>query len=417
MVEEQSETIYSFLPHDLIDDINIENENTDAESPLKDPIEEKKAKVINSNLSNNFSLGNFAHDAFDCSSLYKAFPMCCPIKNFIESNPINSHSMYHQFLFRLNTSLSNTIMSYSGSQYLQKMLNYMSDEDISDLLQKVSKDLTGIMCNCYGNYLIQKIIKNANVHQRIFILTMIQSNFIQIAKNPSGTHCLQTFIDGITTKEEERLIKKYIKNHLLDLSFNPSGTHIIQKLLTNISQTNRNYIIKFIISNFFLLSKNLNGATVIKKFIAETSNTKISSLVIAMIEVNYLEMCKDQYANYVIQFVLEIYGYNQCKKIIENILYNIVSLGQEKYSSNVIDKVTIQIKNNNMGQFEQLIRFVLLTKANFNRLNNSKYGQYVLINIIKMISPQCKNLIKTVLISDIEFCETIKCSKVFNFLM
>ena len=416
MVEEQNEIIYSFLPHDLIDDINIENENTDAESPLEDPVQESKAKSFQKDF-NNFSLGRFAQDAFDCSSLYKAFPLCCPIKQYIERNPINNQSIYHQFLSRLNTSLSNTIMSYSGSQYLQKMLSFMSNEDISELLQTVSRDLTDIMCNCYGNYFIQKIIKNANFHQRIFILTMIQNDFIQIAKNPSGTHCLQTFIDGITTKEEERLIKKSVKTHLLDLSFNPSGTHIVQKLLTNISQVNRNYIVKFILSNFFLLCKNLNGATVIKKFIAETSNTKISSLIISMLEVNFLEMCKDQYANYVIQFALEIYGYNQCKNIVNNILNNIVSLGQEKYSSNVIDKVTIQIKHNNMGQFEQLIRYVLLTKANFNRLNNSKYGQYVLINIIKMLSPECKNIIKAVLINDIEFCETIKCSKVFNFLM
>ena len=74
-----------------------------------------------------------------------------------------------------------------------------------------------------------------------------------------------------------------------------------------------------------------------------------------MLEVNYLSMCKDQYANYVIQFAIEIYGYNNCIKIIENILNNIVSLSQEKYSSNVIDKVTIQVKTNNKKHFEKLV--------------------------------------------------------------
>ena len=52
MVEEQNEIIYSFLPHDLIDDINIENENTDAESPLEDPVQESKAKSFQKDFNN-----------------------------------------------------------------------------------------------------------------------------------------------------------------------------------------------------------------------------------------------------------------------------------------------------------------------------------------------------------------------------
>ncbi len=47
---------------------------------------------------------------------------------------------------------------------------------------------------------------------------------------------------------------------------------------------------------------------------------------------------------------------------------------------------------------------------------NNKSRNYVLINIIKMISPQCRNVIKAMLIKDSEFSTLIKCSKVFYFL-
>ena len=90
-------------------------------------------------------------------------------------------------------------------------------------------------------------------------------------------------------------------------------------------------------------------------------------------------------------------------------------MGVEKYSSNVIDKIVVQLKLNNLNQFQQLVSFLFLSKANFYQFNSSKFGQYVLINIIKLISPQYKHLIRNTLINDIQFCES-KCKKVLKCL-
>ena len=174
-------------------------------------------------------------------------------------------------------------------------------------------------------------------------------------------------------------------------------------------------MVNFIISHFILLSKNLNGATVIKKFIAEISGTKISTIVLSIIEQAFFDMCTDQYANYVIQYAIDTFGYNQCKSVIDRILNSILLLGLEKYSSNVIDKIILQIKQNNLYQFEKLISFLFFSKSNFNQFNNNKYGQYVLINVIKLMSPMRKSMIKNTLINDIQFCEN-KCSKVIKYL-
>ena len=128
------------------------------------------------------------------------------------------------------------------------------------MLTIIRGSIPEIMCNCCGNYVMQKIIKIANVPQRLFILHMIEQNFCSVAKNTAGTHCIQTFIDGISTKEEEDVIKRIIKGNLLDLSFNSNATHIIQQLLSNITTNKRKYLVKFLLSHLLILSKNLNGA-------------------------------------------------------------------------------------------------------------------------------------------------------------
>ena len=429
-MEEQSE-IYTYLPHDLISDINIQSENTDVETPFEQKIiltknekiniKDKDTNALNSTIKDkntNFKLGNLSIGSFDYNSNF--FPPThdsneYPIQNYFNSNPINNETMFHQFLSKLSSPLANVIMSYQGSQYLQKMLPLMDSSSMSEMLTIIGQNIKDIMCNCYGNYLMQKIIKIANIPQRLYILYSIQPHFIVISKNISGTHCIQTFIDGISTKEEEDIIKKSIKGNLLDLSFNSNSTHIIQRLISNITTNKRKYLINFIISNFILLSKNLNGATVIKKFIAEISGTKLSSIVVSIIEKAFFDMCTDQYANYVIQYAIDTFGYNKCKSVIDRILNSILLLGLEKYSSNVIDKIILQIKQNDLYQFENLISFLFFSKSNFNQFNNNKYGQYVLINVLKLMSPMHISMIKHTLINDIQFCEN-KSSKVLKYL-
>ena len=429
-MEEQSE-IYTYLPHDLISDINIQSENTDVETPFEQKIiltknekiniKDKDTNALNSTIKDkntNFKLGSLSIDSFDYNSNF--FPPThdsneYPIQNYFNSNPINNETMFHQFLSKLSSPLANVIMSYQGSQYLQKMLPLMDSSSMSEMLTIIGQNIKDIMCNCYGNYLMQKIIKSANIPQRLYILYSIQPHFILVAKNISGTHCIQTFIDGISTKEEEDIIKKSIKGNLLDLSFNSNSTHIIQRLISNITTNKRKYLINFIISNFILLSKNLNGATVIKKFIAEISGTKLSSIVVSIIEKSFFDMCTDQYANYVIQYAIDTFGYNKCKSVIDRILNSILLLGLEKYSSNVIDKIIFQIKQNDLYQFENLISFLFFSKSNFNQFNNNKYGQYVLINVLKLMSPMHISMIKHTLINDIQFCEN-KSSKVLKYL-
>ena len=413
--------ISSFLPKDLLYDLELPNDE-----PKKNESKKIEKKELSSQLIpqiNIFQINNIfdtpaqiKRNSMECSTEYidkfnqenfdrKNYTKIIHTTNIIKiNNNINNNNIddnNNNNIFSIKTflkdnqnSLINIIMSYSGSHYLQKnIINYLTNDDINFLLNIISNNLIEILCNSYGNYFMQKIIQKSDKNQRLFILNKIKGNFINICKDNCGNHCIQMIIENINSKEEEKIIKFYIKKNLMELSLNTNSTYIIQKLTSKIYEKGRNYLIKFITFNFINLSFNINGASICKKFILETKNNQIIILILNQIENNIIKMCKDQYSNYVVQFAFENYGYKLCYKIINIILNNFLNLSVNKYSSNVIDKVVVMLKQNNFYNYFQLLNFVFFNIDNFDILNKNKYGQYVMINLFKICPVQCKNFI------------------------
>ena len=413
----------SFLPHDLIDD--IDNESYDSTEEISKIMNRQdEMSQFNLNFQNQIQEEHFNH----CQS-YSNLPFLPFYQNFhFEKNNnsipnvrsmddmqknfyMNNNQNYNffnynngfnfkDFLYFNKNNITSLIMSYSGSHFLQKIILHISNEELDLLLNLIINQLKIIMCNSYGNYFLQKIIKKSNKEQRIKILNGIKNNFVEITKDCSGNHCIQTLIDYINSNEEENIIKNLIINNLIELSLGSNSNHVIQKLITGMFEKKRDYLINFILQNFFLLSLNLNGAAVAKKFISELKDEKMIKFLILQIEKNYFKMCEDQYANYVIQYAIEVFGYSACKNIINSILNNILIFAIEKYSSNVIDKVIIEVKENAPFEFFKLINFIFAEK-NFSIINKSKFGQFVIVNLIKLIPQEFKLVIKNQLINNL----------------
>ena len=413
----------SFLPHDLIDD--IDNESYDSTEEISKIMNRQdEMSQFNLNFQNQIQEEHFNH----CQS-YSNLPFLPFYQNFhFEKNNnsipnvrsmddmqknfyMNNNQNYNffnynngfnfkDFLYFKKNNITSLIMSYSGSHFLQKIILHISNEELDLLLNLIINQLKIIMCNSYGNYFLQKIIKKSNKEQRIKILNGIKNNFVEITKDCSGNHCIETLIDYINSNEEENIIKNLIINNLIELSLGSNSNHVIQKLITGMFEKKRDYLINFILQNFFLLSLNLNGAAVAKKFISELKDEKMIKFLIVQIEKNYFKMCEDQYANYVIQYAIEVFGYSACKNIINSILNNILIFAIEKYSSNVIDKVIIEVKENAPFEFFKLINFIFAEKI-FSIINKSKFGQFVIVNLIKLIPQEFKLVIKNQLINNL----------------
>lgn len=287
------------------------------------------------------------------------------------------------------------IQSCPGSHLLQKMIKTIEPSDIDTIFQLIKQDIKKLMCDNYGNYFLQKLITKLNKVQRLNLLNLIKDNFFEISNDISGTHCIQALIEAISSKEEEEIIKSYIEKNLMDLTISQNSTHIIQKLINKKVQYNRYYLIQFCLENFVQLSLNFNGASVIKKLISEITLEHLRNIILSILEKNFLKIVESQFGNYVIQDAIEYFGYQSSEKIIMNIINNSVYFSLQKYSSNVIDKIAIKLQANNKFLFKQLIEDMIINQSNLLVLIKNKYGMYVLTNLIKLMTKQEKEKIKS----------------------
>lgn len=329
------------------------------------------------------------------------------IKRDLNQDIFNPNQTFKEFLTNNSEKLSSIMRSSTGSRFLQKMIDQITSKDISEIFNilNAENNIITTICDNYANYFMKKIILKCNHEQRMFLYDKLKSKFITIANDISGTHCLQSLIEKIEMKDEEKLLKQCIANHLLDLSCSNNATHVIQKIISFLTEPNRQYINSFVLSHFLILCKNVNGICVIKTFISNSVDEQIKTIVLNNLESNCYNITQDLYGNYVIQHALEYYTYYPCINIITMICNNIILFANQKFASNVVDKVVLILQKSNYPFFQQVISSLFLNQNNFVELLRNKYGLFVLINSLKLLSCEDKVIIKTFLIQNLMFTD------------
>ena len=406
----QTHYISALLPKDLLSDLSISEDdfapsNEEKDSSLLFPINIRRCiseDPINTN-SKTINQSHSSSESKEKTHLYKksgTFPKSKAPFIFEHEMEYNNLT-FKQFLEipKNRDNIVSIIMNCAGSHLLQKMIKTIEPKDIDALLDLLGEKIKFVMCDSYGNYFLQKIILKCNKSQRLLILTKIKNDFYEIANDLSGTHCIQSLVESLNSKEEEEIIKICIQNKLYDLSISQNSTHIIQKLVNKKIHT-RNYLIQFLIQNFTLLSLNLNGAAIIKKFLPEVNSIQLGSIIISILEKNCLKIAENQFGNFIIQDAIDLFGYKNCEKLIISILNNAVYFALQKYASNVVDKIAIVVHKDNAFLYKKLIEIMILNLNNLKILIDNKYGMFVLGNLVQLMTRQEKTTIKNFLINN-----------------
>ena len=294
---------------------------------------------------------------------------------------------FENYIDNLPFPLIDYLRTQKGAKELQKNILKSPQECKTILIKKLNKNLHLLMIDIYGNYFCQDIIKGSNQNQIILILKYIQNEFVNIAKNYSGTHVLQTLCDMITNQEAENLILNSIYENELIMAYDSNATHVLQKIITIINECRRKNLNKVILNNFKQLSLDVNGICVVKKFIGYNILNPIKNQIINIISDNCVEIAQSPFGNYVVQYILEHWGINQCYSVVNIIIKNIYILATQKFSSNVSEKIIEYLDENNLCL---LVNELFYTNRVMIILKN-KYGRYVLQKVVKALNENQRN--------------------------
>ena len=308
---------------------------------------------------------------------------------------INFSSMSLSELIKNSNAISK---DQSGCRFLQKKIEE-KPELAGKILNNALQNIIQIITDPFGNYLIQKLFDYMSEEQICQFIALIQIDIYKICINSYGTRVIQKIIDYLHTelllKTFLNLIKPIVKQIILDIN----GSHILIKLIEINSPTATKVIYGEIAENIVLISMHKHGCCVLQKCI-ERAAPKEQHQLFSLLLYHCKELIIDQCGNYIIQFMITLNIEEINLNVAEQLSDDIENYSKQKYSSNVVEKC---LECGTDKICDKIIKALLAAECIVSLLLD-KFGNYVVQkalqradqetqqNILNLIAPHLQKL-------------------------
>ena len=272
----------------------------------------------------------------------------------------------------------------SACRYIQKLISENPTETLRIFYGPICDNILQLINDQFGNYLIQKILTYLNEDQLINILKLISFQFFEICCNNHGTRVLQKFMDYSKTPKVVNSFYHLLKPLIAPLLKELKGTFIVQKF-AKVYPDYQDEINEIIIQNSPDLSTHRHGCCVIQNYLELKDPVMTPRLLDKLIE-KCLLLIVDQFGNYVIQTILLMGIKKYGNKLAENIAQNIVYYAKHKYSSNVVEKCFDYCD----GIYLYNLMMNVQRKENLRELILDEHGNYVVQKVLLLSDSKTK---------------------------
>lgn len=306
------------------------------------------------------------------------------------NNNINEDVNKMKTLDNEKYSLTAVLCSKKGINEMRNLI-LKNPNDIS-LIRKIilalnkENGLHTVFKNIYGNYFIQDLFQKMNKDLIQLTVDLISSEFVNIAKTPSGTHSLQSLLNYINNSEMEISIVKAIKYKEKEMAFDQYATYVLQKIISIIPDNKRIRLNNIIIENAKELSLNANSVFVLKKFIITNTIEDNKKRLMNAIKKHFLIISQNPFGNYVVQYLLEVWTIKDCELIVNEMFNKIIELSSERFSANIVIYVLKYFNNN----YKKKLISILCFSTNIINLLKNKYSFYVINKTINYMDKNTK---------------------------
>jgi hypothetical protein len=210
-----------------------------------------------SNIAPNVNTLNYSHFL---SNSQATMPIPLPVSRQIKFNPNEDKSVLDNLLI--------LIKDQNGCRMIQRKLEEKREDFISKFFEKIKGNIYEVICDQFGNYVIQKFVECCSDKNIITsLLDKLKHKMIPVSTNCYGTRGFQRILDFISEDSDHDILKEILTNNIFSLIKDVNGNHVIQKLI-NIYPINKNgFIIEEIIKNIVEISKLKQGSCIFQKII------------------------------------------------------------------------------------------------------------------------------------------------------
>ena len=360
--------------------------------------------VINSHPVNIFnSYNTFNDNTFDINNNLT-------YNNIFQMNPfiynsnlqIKNKQRYYSSMSLSQIVENSNIISrdQSGCRYLQKILTE-NPSIAPQLLKNAFEKIYEIVTDSFGNYLIQKLFDYMNQENFCQFMALIQIDLYQICINSYGTRVIQKLLDYLNTTSICRNFITIIKPIVKDIIIDINGSHIVLKMIDNNKGIYSKVIYNEIKENIINISTHKHGCCVLQKCIERASQNAHNELC-HIIVAKSRELIIDQCGNYIIQYIISLNDDEINTMLINLLIQDIEKFSKQKFSSNVVEKCFECCDNRQCGKLisalynERIILSLLFDKfGNYViqkalQRSNDKEREYIL-NVIAPHMHKLKN--------------------------
>lgn len=164
------------------------------------------------------------------------------------------------------------IKDQNGCRMIQAKLDEKKEDFNQKFFEKIKNNIKDIICDQFGNYVIQKFTEICNNKLMITcLMKKIQPNINYICTNSYGTRGFQRILDYISDDSDYEIIRENITNNLLYLIKDVNGNHAVQKIIEVYPKENNHFILQEITKNILEISKLKQGSCIFQKLLGRAN--------------------------------------------------------------------------------------------------------------------------------------------------
>ncbi|KAH9898788.1 ARM repeat-containing protein [Xylariomycetidae sp. FL2044] len=276
-------------------------------------------------------------------------------------------------------NIYNTCKDQHGCRYLQKQLEGRNPDHIHLIFLETREHVVELMIDPFGNYLCQKLIEYCSDAERTELIRNASGAMVTIATNQHGTRALQKMIEfvGISSSPELNIEQVHIvigalQKSVVHLIQDLNGNHVIQKCLNKLSSNDSKFIFTAVGNNCVAVGTHRHGCCVLQRCIDHAVGEQKRWLIQRITE-NVSRLVSDPFGNYVVQYIIDLNDPTFTGPVVDQLIGNLGNLSRHKFSSNVVEKCLRCASD----QSKKAMVEELMASGEMDRLLRDSYGNYV----------------------------------------